>query len=127
MNTEARGETEATILVIDDNSCIRDLLARLLRRYGRVECAATVDEGLQLFRRHGPGLVITDYEMPGRNGIDGIRAMKALVPGVHIVMLTGSATRELIDEAKREGAFECLEKPFELDVLRDLTARCLAC
>lgn len=127
MSTKQVDETAATILVIDDNSCIRTLLARLLQRYGRVECAATVDEGLQLFRRHEPGLVITDYEMPGRNGIDGIRAMKALAPGVHIVMLTGSATRELIDEAKREGAFECLEKPFELDVLRELTARCLAC
>lgn len=126
MNTEGRGETAATILVIDDNSCIRDLLARLLRRYGRVECAATVDEGLQIFSRCEPGLVITDYEMPGRNGIDGIRAMKALAPGVHIVMLTGSATRELIDEAKREGACECLEKPFGLDALRELTARCLA-
>ena len=126
MSTKQVDETAATILVIDDNSCIRTLLARLLQRYGRVECAATVDEGLQLFRRHEPGLVITDYEMPGRNGIDGIRAMKALAPGVHIVMLTGSATRELIDEAKREGAFECLEKPFELDVLRELTARCLA-
>lgn len=110
----------ASILVIDDDSGVRCLLSKLLQQLGEVHCATNVDEGVELFAKHSPNMVFTDYEMPNKNGIDGIRAMKTLRPHVNIVMLTGSATRELIELAKQEGAIECLTKPFNIQRVREL-------
>ena len=119
-------EKKPSILIIDDAPAIRDILARVLARHGLVRCAASVEEGLEVFRRTTPGVVFTDYELPGLNGIEGIRRMKAACPEVRIIMLTGSATRELIEQARSEGARECLEKPFDLRQIMDLAGRYLA-
>ncbi|MBU1909808.1 MAG: response regulator [Verrucomicrobia bacterium] len=123
--TAGRWRGDASILVINDDD-IRALLTKLLARYGAVHCAATVDEGMELFQQSSPGIVFTDYEMPEKNGIECIRQMKSIQPQVNIVMLTGSATKELIAQAKREGARECLEKPFSFSKIFELANRYLA-
>ena len=113
----------SSILVIDDDNRIRTMLVRMLEPYAVVYCASDVDEGLCLFRKENPRLVFTDFEMPGKNGIEGIQAMRSLKPHVNIVMLTGSATRELIEEAKKVGACECLSKPFDMNRIHALMRR----
>lgn len=121
--TNSQDKQAASILVIDDDSSIRGLMSLLLRKIGEVHCAANVDEGVEMFAQRSPSMVFTDYDMPGKNGIDGIRAMKAMRPQVNIVMLTGSATRELIELAKKEGAVDCLPKPFDIQEVREIARK----
>ncbi len=100
-----------TILIIDDDIHVRALLKRVFSTHFHVLCAANVEEGIGLFRENRPDLVITDYEMPNKDGIEGIRELRRICRTTSIIMLTGSATHDLIQLALAEGATECMPKP----------------
>ncbi len=115
------------VLVIDDELGPRESLRMLLKLECEVDCAASVDEGLSRFREAAPDLVILDIRMPGRTGIDGLRAIRALDPLVSVIMLTGYGALETAQEALRLGANDYLNKPFDtariLQVVREYTRR----
>ena len=117
--TMPRGAGEC-ILVIDDEDAIRRLLQVTLQRAGyRVLVAANGAEGVARFTEHREAiqLVVTDLMMPVMNGIDAIRALRAIDPAIRIVAVSGLATTERRREALREGASHFLAKPFTADTL----------
>ena len=111
------------VLVIDDSASIRRLLQITLRQDFTVLCASGVDEGLQILKERRPHFIFIDYEMPGKDGLTGIREIRALNRDIPIVLLTGSATRELLREAIHHGADECVPKPFDVSVLKNVILR----
>jgi len=117
---------EVTVLVIDDNQSIRSLLARVLRGSYKVLLADSVESALSIIEHARPSVVITDYEMPGRNGIEGAKAIRRAIPHVTIIMLSGSATDDLAQEALRQGVDECAHKPFDIRRIPDRVERHLA-
>jgi len=118
-----------TILIIDDEPMIRHLAARILDRAGyRTISAANGIQGLALFRRERPALVITDLIMPEREGIETIRHILREGPNVPIIAISGgtlTGTADFLAMARELGATAILRKPFEPIELLLLVERCL--
>jgi CheY-like chemotaxis protein len=81
------------ILVIDDEQGIRNLLDTLLRRKGYdVVLAESGRQGLELFRRERPDVIVLDLKMPEMDGLTVLRQIKNLDPGKPVIILTGAGT-----------------------------------
>jgi DNA-binding NtrC family response regulator len=101
------------ILVVDDESGCREGLRRLLEAWGyETLTAVSGDEAMAQLSTGKPNAVITELVMPGTNGLDLIRQLRAEYP-VPIIVLTGEGTIEQAVEAIRLGAQDILEKPVE--------------
>jgi PAS domain S-box-containing protein len=103
------------ILLIDDEPDILSTLEMTLNQEAYPVATATGGEAaLELFRKQPFDLVITDMRMPGIDGVEVIRRVKALDPDVEVVMLTGYATLEnAVTVLRNVGAFDYLTKPLE--------------
>ena len=104
------------ILVVDDDSEIRELLRRiLLRENHTVICASNGDEALKLFAENPADLVITDIIMPVKEGLQTIKELKQIAPGVKIIAISGGGLIEAdkyLKIAKSIGANYTINKPF---------------
>src|SRR5438874_1638850 len=105
---------EPRILIIEDEENIRETVRFALEAAGyAVETAADGIEGLQDF---GTGecwdLVVLDHRMPGMEGLEVLRRMRARDPQARILMATAYATIELAVDAMKAGALDFLRKPF---------------
>src|SRR5215471_10351169 len=101
------------ILVIDDESAIRDSL-RMTLEYEGYEFigAATGQEGLALAEREAPDLVLLDVKMPGMDGIEVLDRLRAMNDSLPVVVVSGHGTIGTAVEATKKGAFDFIEKPF---------------
>ena len=112
------------ILVVDDESYVRDLLKRVLTRRGHdVDVAADGEAALELMGEHRYDLVLTDVVMPGIDGFDLLRRVKATYPAVTVIVLTGYARKQSISDFLLYGADEYLSKPFQVQALLDSVDR----
>ncbi len=103
----------ARILVVDDETAIREGMRRILeKREFRVDLAANGHAALEKLQEDDFDLVITDLKMPGMNGLEVLKTIKILQPDVPVMIITGYATVETAVEAMKTGAFEYLSKPF---------------
>ena len=109
-----REPARADILVVDDDPELLRVLDRTLRGAGyAVRTASDAENGLQRVRESAPQLVVTDLMLPGMDGIELLREVKALAPSAEVLLITAHATLERAVEAMRQGAHDFLEKPFE--------------
>jgi DNA-binding NtrC family response regulator len=114
------------LLVVDDEKNIREGLAASLEMDGyEVATAVDGDEGFKRFGRGDIDLVITDLKMPGLSGEELLRHICAESPGIPVIVLTGHGTVENAVEAMRQGAWDFLTKPVNLDHLSQLVKRAL--
>lgn len=109
----------ASVLVVDDESHIRDILRESLESNGyAVEMAEDGESALSLLRQNRYKLMILDIRMPSRDGLAVLReAASFLSPGMPVLVLTGMASEEELEEAKALGASACMRKPFQVDAL----------
>ena len=116
----------ATILVIDDEPGIRDLLDTLLRRKGYdVVVAESGQKGLEVFHRERPDVVVLDLKMPGMDGLTVLQEVRRLNPLQPVIVLTGAATAEAEEQVRVLGVTEFVEKEFSLHHLGDSLKRLL--
>lgn len=103
------------VLVADDEEVIRELLSRRLRAEGWEILTAEDGTEAVAFLEREPfiNLVITDVRMPGLDGVEVLKRVKAKSPDTEVVMMTAYASTESAIEAVRRGAFDYLQKPFE--------------
>ena len=114
------------ILVIDDEQGIRNLLDTLLRRKGYdVVLAESGRQGLELFRRERPDVIVLDLKMPEMDGLTVLRQIKNLDPGKPVIILTGAGTAEAEKQVRTLGVTEYVEKEFSLHLLGDSLKRLL--
>jgi len=107
---------KGTILVIDDEEVMRDVLESLLSAEGyRVDVARTGEEGLEKFRERPYDLVLLDVSMPGMGGIATLQELLRIDPEAVVVIITAYATFETAMAAWQLGAFNCIRKPFQND------------
>lgn len=103
------------ILVVDDDESIRRMLAAVLAREGyQTVTARDGEDGLALFRSASPDIVLMDIRMPGLSGIEAMREMLKLRPGVAVVLMTAYADLETAVQAIKSGVFDFVIKPFDL-------------
>ncbi|GHT52254.1 acetoacetate metabolism regulatory protein AtoC [Spirochaetia bacterium] len=114
------------LLIVDDEKNIREGLAAALEMDGHEAItAADGTEGWKLFGRGDIDLVITDLRMPGMTGEELLRRIGTESPGLPVIVLTGHGTVENAVAAMRDGAYDFLTKPVNLDRLSLLVKRAL--
>ncbi len=105
---------EETILIVDDDSDIREILKdRLESMHYRVLEAGDGAEGLEIIEKQGPRLVFLDIEMPGMDGLEVLEEIRRRELDATVVMITAYATIERAVRAMRDGAYDFIPKPFE--------------
>jgi two-component system nitrogen regulation response regulator NtrX len=119
---------KSRILVIDDESAIRDSLKMTLEYEGyEFIGAATGQEGLALVEREAPDLVLLDVKMPGMDGIEVLERLRSMNDALPVVVVSGHGTISTAVEATKKGAFDFIEKPFAseriLVILRNALAQ----
>jgi CheY-like chemotaxis protein len=117
----------AKILIVDDEEHVRAALKQVLERAGyEVSVAATGNEGLELMKKEGADLVITDVIMPGIDGIATARQIREKYRNTRIIVISGGgktapepyepdaiSTRSYLASASSAGADRTLAKPFD--------------
>ena len=103
---------KARILVIDDESAIRDSM-RMILEYEGCEFlgSATGEEGIALVERESIDLVFLDIKMPGMDGLEVLGRLKGVAEDLPVVMISGHGTVATAVEATKLGAFDFIEKP----------------
>src|SRR6187455_2965850 len=117
-----------TILVIDDEEIMREILETLLTREGyQVRLASTAAEGLELVRTQPFDAAIVDVMMPGMDGVTALDELKKIDDDLPVLMITAYASVENAISAMKRGAFDYISKPFKNDevivVLRNALAQ----
>jgi two-component system nitrogen regulation response regulator NtrX len=108
--------SHGNILVVDDERGICDQLTGILRDEGfSVTAVATGEEALVAVSREIFDLVLLDVWLPGIDGIEALRQLRAAGHQIPVVLISGHATAELAVRAVREGALDFLEKPLALE------------
>lgn len=115
-----------TILIIDDEQNIREGLGASFELDGySVKLASNGEEGLSYISKGDIDLVITDLRMPGISGEDVLRKVTSETPGIPVIVLTGHGSIDAAVDAMRNGAYDFLTKPLNLDQLSLIVKRAL--
>jgi FixJ family two-component response regulator len=113
-------ELPSTVVVIDDDSAVRDAIGSLLRSVGlQVRLLPSVDEFMKTGRPQGPACLVLDVRLPGRSGLDFQRDLVAANIHLPIIFITGHGDIPMSVQAMKGGALEFLTKPFRDQDLLD--------
>jgi two-component system nitrogen regulation response regulator GlnG len=113
-----------TMLVIDDEQSVRYSFRRVFEAEGmKVLTAHTGAEGLELVRSQDPDVVVLDLQLPDGSGLDFFHAIRALNPRRPVIFITAHGTTDTAIEAMKQGAFDYLVKPVDLERLSQLLSR----
>lgn len=120
--------TRHTVLIVDDERDIRELLSLFVRDLGyETLTAADGEQGLSLFRvlcgKGAPPIILTDIKMPGLDGIGLLRAVKEHSPEAEVVMISGHGDMELAISSLKFGASDFLTKPIDDGLLEHALGR----
>jgi DNA-binding NarL/FixJ family response regulator len=106
------------IVIVEDNRIFREALELLLGLRTDLKVVASVadgEEAVPAVQKHKPHVVVMDYRLPGLDGIEATRALRAAAPDVAVIALTASANREEMKALKDAGAVATLTKDTELE------------
>ena len=104
------------LLVDDEVEFVSTLSERLNLRNFDAQTATSGEEALMKIDQSPPDLVLLDMLMPGMNGIEVLKRIKRDHPGVKVILLTGRGSWDGI-QGIREGAYDCLMKPIQIEEL----------
>lgn len=117
---------QSSILVVDDELFFRKLYRDLLIEEGyQVDVCENGDDAIALMQQKSIDLVLTDMVMPGCNGLEVLRAARALPNPPDVILVTGHASLESAIDALKNGARDYLVKPFNPDELKHVVRVCL--
>lgn len=114
------------ILVVDDDEGVRENLAELFETVGlEVRTASNAAEALARLEEKRVDLLLTDFRMPGPNGVELIETCRRTYPGLRAILMTAFGDSFTEIESVRRGAIGYVNKPFEADEIVDLVERIL--
>ena len=116
------------ILVIDDDAVFLETLAEAMARGHRdinIKTATTAEQGLRLLGRQRFDAVISDFRMPGLNGIDLLKECAVACPDTPVIVMTGYGSEALEQDALKHGAYALLQKPVDSDVIYSAVTRAI--
>jgi len=108
------------VLVADDSSTMRKIILRSLQAVGVTESVEAADgaEAVTLFKKGKFDLVLTDWNMPGKTGLEVVQEIRSQDADVPIIMVTTEAEKGRVMQAIQAGVSDYLVKPFTADTLR---------
>ncbi|MBI4914021.1 MAG: sigma-54-dependent Fis family transcriptional regulator [Acidobacteria bacterium] len=117
----------ARILVVDDNLAIREMVAMALEKSGYlVDRAEGFAAALTAIQGRKPDLIVSDIYMPGGTGLDLLQEVQGLPDPPPLILMTAKGSIETAALALKDGVFDYLAKPFDLDVMLDRVKVALA-
>ena len=125
---EPQTHYQGHILIVDDEEAIITALTRILRTLGfTVKCARDGREAMEILETGTPfELVIMDLSMPRMGGKEAFQAMRALCPGLPIILSSGYDEQQVVEELTRQGLAGFLPKPYRIQELRQVIAAALS-
>lgn len=109
----------ASLLIVDDEERIRDILSELFSEKHQCHTAASADAALALLRTQSYDVIITDLAMPGMSGEDFVGIVRTYQPGTPVLVISGAVDRARAESLMRKGVFDYLLKPFRLQDIVD--------
>jgi nitrogen regulation protein NR(I) len=117
----------ASVLLVEDDPSLAGELRRVLEGEGwRVLGAGSAEEGLALAEKEPCDVVLTDFRLPRRSGLELVQRLRAAKPRLPVIVMTAHGTTETAIEATKLGAYDYVLKPFEMPDLISLIGRALA-
>jgi len=105
-----------TILIVDDEELVLDVFVTMIELFGhQTLVASSAQEGLEIFKRFAPDLVLTDLNMPVMNGFEFISRLREINSDMPIVVISGNNNIQNAIEAIRLGAWDYVEKPVSMN------------
>lgn len=112
------------ILIIDDEKATLKMFRLVLEVYGLdILTAESGEEGLEVFDRERPDIVVTDIKMPGMDGIAVLKEIKRRAPGTEVIVITGHGDMDLAIQALNLDAADFINKPIQRQNLDQGLAR----
>ncbi|MBN2008829.1 sigma-54-dependent Fis family transcriptional regulator [candidate division KSB1 bacterium] len=117
---------EHSILLIDDEIAQTLALSGFLKKKGyRVHTANSGTDGIQIVNQHTIDLIISDFKMPDKSGLDVLHEAKSINPDIDVIIMTAYGSIESATEVMRNGAIDYLTKPVDLDQLELIITKAL--
>ena len=114
------------LLIVDDEAGIVEEVKSFFEEEGyEVHTADTGKEGIEALERHRPDLILEDMKLPDMSGLNVLRICKSDYPNTKVIVNTGYVDQVMIDEAEKLGRDSFLQKPFDLELLRNEIDRLL--
>lgn len=109
---------EYNILIIDDEPSQREILTGYLKKKGyHLLSAESGEEGIRLIKQNTVDIVLSDFKMPDKTGMEVLEEVKKINPEISFVIITAYSTVENAVKAMRLGAYDYISKPVDLDEL----------
>jgi two-component system response regulator (stage 0 sporulation protein F) len=114
-------EYKINILIVDDDQGIRSFFKRYLDMLGLISSEAENGyKAVELVKEQKFDLLFIDVRMPGMNGLDTFRAVRQIDTKAVVVMMTGYAVDDILEETKKFGAYDILRKPFDINQIKEV-------
>jgi DNA-binding NtrC family response regulator len=124
---EVSGASVLNVLIIDDESAVRESCREAAELLGFHSYAVdAAEQAYKILENQSIDIVLLDLRLPGASGIEALREVKARRPDSVVAIITGYATVPSAVQAMKQGAFDYITKPFNLDELRNLLERATA-
>ena len=119
-------DTTITVLHVDDDPALAEMCAEFLEREAKqltVETATSAEEGLEHINKQTPDCIVSDYDMPGMDGLEFLEQVRETHPEVPFILFTGKGSEEIASEAISAGVTDYLQKSRGRDQYRILRNR----
>ena len=115
---------EMRILLIDDDEWIRDSLSLFFESEGcHLIALETAEEGLEEINRQACDIIISDYKLPGMDGLEFLERINRSYPDALTMMITAFGSKDVFLKARKTGVQEFIDKPFTIQSIEDSLSR----
>ena len=109
---------ESSILIVDDDSDVLEMADYFFKEKGvEAHCVESGSRALEKIRDRSFAVMLTDFNMPGMNGLELAEKVREVAPQIRVIMATGHPSQELFDLAVKAGIVTVLAKPLHLEGL----------
>jgi DNA-binding NtrC family response regulator len=114
------------MLLIDDDEWIRDSLSIYFESRGcHLKVLETAEEGLKALKIQDYDIIVTDYRLPGMDGLEFLKRIKDSHPQAMKILITAYRSEDVVSEAIRIGIHDFIDKPFTAKTIEDSLSRLL--
>ena len=112
------------ILLVDDDEWIRDSLTEYFSTEScHILAVETAEEGLELLKQEDWDIILTDYKLPGIDGLTFSKKIQEIRPDAIRILITAYKSKEIVSEARSAGIHDLIDKPFTIKTIEDSISR----